>query len=263
MTGQRPLHGARVAVTRQRKVRDRLVLALEREGASVIVAPLIRIVPPARMGSLRAAVRGADRYDWIAFTSATAVRRFVRAFQDQGLAIAPPTGVRTAAVGRATAAALADAGWTVSVVPRNQVGAALPDAMREAGLRAGDRVLWPCAENAASGLAEGLEEMDVTIDAVPTYRTVPDADAGRDLAELVEAGACDVLTFASPSAVSGYALGGGAARPGLTVAVIGPSTAGAARDAGLPVHVQPADHTMEAMVAALVRYVGGRPSSGE
>jgi uroporphyrinogen III methyltransferase/synthase len=68
-------------------------------------------------------------------------------------------------------------------------------------------------------------------------------------------GELDVLTFTSSSTVRNFvaALGEDLRLPdGVTVACIGPITAGTARELGLPVHVVAQEYTIEGLVQALV-----------
>ena len=61
------------------------------------------------------------------------------------------------------------------------------------------------------------------------------------------------VTFASPSAVEGFAGAAGTGVRGLTAAVIGPSTEAAARDAGFHVRAVAHPSTAEGLAVALER----------
>src|SRR5690606_3302254 len=101
--------GVRIAVTRPAEATDELGPALAAEGATVLRTPTVRIEPAGDEGELRAALAGAAAYDWIVFTSPTAVARF-RALGGR------PAG-SVAAVGPVTAAAARAAGMAVQAVP--------------------------------------------------------------------------------------------------------------------------------------------------
>jgi uroporphyrinogen-III synthase len=69
--------------------------------------------------------------------------------------------------------------------------------------------------------------------------------------------AADAITFTSASTVRGYLdVAGEAAVPEVVVS-IGPVTSEAARAAGVPVSVEADPHTVDGVVAAVVRALGG------
>jgi uroporphyrinogen-III synthase len=144
------------------------------------------------------------------------------------------------------------------VVPHTFAGSSLAAAMAATAPLAGARVLWPRAEGARDELAMDLRAAGARLDAPVAYRTIPLPHGAGRLAGLVAAGEIDVVTFAAPSAVRVYAGGGGSAGRAV-IAVIGPSTAAAVLDAGMPVHVAPEEHTVAALVDALHEFL--RPCS--
>jgi uroporphyrinogen-III synthase len=247
MTGASPLKGLRVAVTRPADGPDVLAGALEARGATAVAAPLVRITSPADGAPLSAALERLGTYDWVVFTSANAVRAV-------GPGLAPPAA-RIAAVGPATAEAIAGIlGWRVHAMPGEFTGRAVTAAMLRQGPLDGARVLWPRAEAAREELREQLAAAGAHLDAPVAYRTVQLPQNAARLAGMIETGAVDVVTLTSPSAAR--CLADAVASTGRAViAVIGPSTAEAARASGLPVHVEPAAHTIPDMVEALETYL--------
>lgn len=105
-----PLAGLGVLVTRPEPQAAPLVRLLEQLGARVFLLPAIEIVAADDRPQLRASLGPIDRFDWVLFVSANAVR-FGTFLLD---ARHPP---KIAAVGPATAAAVGNAGFTVSLVP--------------------------------------------------------------------------------------------------------------------------------------------------
>jgi len=242
------LTGRRVLVTRARDAADALTTALAAQGAQPIPFPTIEVRPVEDLEPLDAALSRLDRFGWIAFTSANAVAVFFDRAADLGAAI--PAGARIAAVGSATERAVRGRGARVDFVPSEFTGERLG---QELGDVAGTHVLIPCAAQAREALAVELGRRGAIVEAIPVYRTLPAAPDHAGLAEL-ERG-IDAATFTSGSTVENFVtLLGSRARDLLAdaaVACIGPVTGDTARGLGLTVHVQPATHTIAALVAAL------------
>jgi uroporphyrinogen III methyltransferase/synthase len=244
----KPLAGRRVLVTRPGPQAGALVDALRAEGAVTILLPTIAIRPAGDLRPLDAAIARLADYAWLAFTSANGVDVFWDRLRALGTAV--PAGVRIAAVGTATARALAERGATVDFVPDEFVGARLGATLPDVE---GRRVLLARASLARVELADALAARGALVDDVAVYDTIPEAPDPEGLAA-VERGV-DAATFTSASTVRNFAtLLGLRARPlldGVAVACIGPVTADEARSLGFTVHVEPEEHTIPALVRAL------------
>jgi uroporphyrinogen III methyltransferase/synthase len=247
------LAGLRIVVTRAAAQVGGLAEALELAGASVVVRPLIRILPATDDQALARAVGAIQTYDWVIFTSANAVGKFVNEVHRAKLRPADLAGVRVAAVGPATAAALAEVGIRVDVLPREYQADAIAAELSASVDLAGKRVLWPRANAARLELAFALEKEGARVEPIEAYRTEPDEAAGAALRREVAAGGVDLLTFTSPSTIMAFA-GAGMELVGARVAVIGPVTAAAAKRQGLPVHIEPVEHTTAGLVGAILSY---------
>jgi uroporphyrinogen III methyltransferase/synthase len=244
---QRPLFGRRVVVTRARTQASGLAARLTDLGAEVIEVPTIEIVDPADGGAaVAASTERIASYDWVVFTSANAVERFVAHLRD-----ARAFGsCRIAVIGTATAEALAAANVVPDLVPDRFVAESLVEAFPEAP-GGGGRVLLPQAADARPVLAAGIEAKGWYVDVVEAYCTVtgqPDEAALRRAAE------ADAITFTSSSTVTGYLEVGGSVPP--VVASIGPITSATAKDRGIEVTVEADPSTVDGLVAALVAVLG-------
>ncbi len=254
-TLEHPLAGRTVIVTRAREQAGPLATALSAAGARVVEAPIIEIVEPEDGGaSLRRAAAGVADYDWIAFTSVNAVHRFLPLLRD-GRAFG---GARLAAVGPGTAAALAAYHLVADLF--NEGGAGAGAAGLAAGFPeapAGGRVLFPRAGGAGRSLPDRLRAKGWEVDEVVAYRTV--AAPPPPVAVVAVLAEADVVTFASPSAVTAYLSVRTGAGCGLpvppVVACIGPVTAAAARHAGLSAVVESPNPSPEALVAAIAAHL--------
>ncbi|MBW3574137.1 MAG: uroporphyrinogen-III C-methyltransferase [Actinobacteria bacterium] len=240
-----PLFGRSVVVTRPRHQAGALVERLQRMGAGTVELPTIEIVDPADGGAaLRAAAAVVGSYDWVTFTSANAVARFLPLLRDARAFGA----AKVAAIGPGTAQALAEARVVADLVPERFVGEGLLKAFPPP--HPGGRVLLPRAAVARDILPEGLRGAGWEVDVVEAYRTRPTRPAPEALAA---AGAADAVTFTSSSSVAGYLEVAGLAAVPPVVASIGPVTSATARNLGLTVAAEADVHTLDGLVDALVR----------
>lgn len=250
-----PLAGRRIVITRARVQAQDLADRLVALGAEVVQAPVIRVEPLADLEPLRRALTRIATYDWIVFTSQNAVE--IACPDAAALA-----GTSVAAIGPATADALARRGVPVTLVPERHVAEGLVAALAARGI-AGRRVLVPAAELTRPVLAAGLEAAGAVVDLIPVYRTVADGGDGSALGGALTAGQVDAVTFTSSSTVEHFVqlVGRDAASCGRFVAaVIGPVTAQTARDldvarGGL---IESEPSTTAGLVAALTRHLGAR-----
>ncbi|MHB1135324.1 MAG: uroporphyrinogen-III synthase [Coriobacteriia bacterium] len=250
------LVGKRVVVTRSREQAGTLVGLLEAAGAEALVFPCIELVDPPDTALLDDAIRSLDVYAWIVFTSANTVARFFARMALDDLDARHLHGLRVAAVGPATAAALRAHGIEPDFVPDEYVGEGVLDGLCVRGVGPGTRVLLPRALEAREVLPDGLRERGVRVDVVPVYETVT-GPGDAVVLERLRAGEADAVTFTSPSTVRGFLRLAEGVDPGaMVVAAIGPVAARAARDAGLKVDVEPAEYTASALVSALDAYGG-------
>ncbi|MCU1379299.1 MAG: uroporphyrinogen-III synthase/uroporphyrinogen-III C-methyltransferase [Acidimicrobiales bacterium] len=241
---QRPLFGRRVVVTRARTQASDLAARLADLGAEVIEVPTIEIADAADRGAALADAAGrAGTYDWVVFTSANAVERFVAHLRDARAFGA----ARVAAVGAATAEALAAANVLADLVPDRFVAEALVDSFPDAP-EGGGRVLVPQAADARPVLADGLRAKGWYVDVVEAYRTVPGRPSTHALAAAREA---DAITFTSSSTVTGYLEVAGADAVPPVVVSIGPITSATAKEHGLDVAIEADPSTVDGLVAAL------------
>ncbi len=252
-----PLAGVRVVVTRAEHQADGLADALTAAGADVERLPLLAVLPPDDPAPLQAAARALGDYGWVAFTSANAVRAL--------LPLLPggwPPHVAVAAIGGATAQALADAGAPATLVAsRSQAEDLAVELLPR--LTAGQRVLLPQAADARPALAAGLRAPGVEIDVVTAYRKTLPPEAPERTAVLFGDGPLGWVTFASPSAVRSFALllepRWSERRRTLRAASIGPVTSEALRALGVRPAAEASAASEAGLAAAVVAAASGRP----
>ncbi len=248
----RPLFGWRVVVTRAADQASALSARLSEEGAIPIEVPTIEIVPPSDGGAaLRAAAGRLAEFDWIAFASANAVVRLFEEVKD-----ARALGAnKVAAIGRATAARLAERGVVADLVPDVAVAEDLAASFGPAPA-GGASVLVPQAASAREALSSSLRELGYSVECVEAYRTVHPA---RQEAAAARVRGADAVTFASSSTVEGYLATLGRELVPPVVVSIGPVTSRTAVEHGVSVSVEAATASVDALVEALSAYAAAHP----
>ena len=251
-----PLFGKRIANTRSLEQASELDGLLVGSGAIPLSYPCIQVVPPVDATALdRAVLRLFDgSFDWLAFTSANAVRFVAEALSRVPGALPEAFWPALAAVGPGTARAVcAYLGLKVDLESKVQTAEALGAELMARGL---GPVLLPLSQQAGEVLPAMLRAAGVQVTIVCAYRTVV-GSGGVDLPELLHRGEVDAVTFTSPSTVDNFAVrlereGGDWSDMRRTcVACIGPTTVEAAVRRGLRVQAWPQAHTLLGMVEAL------------
>ncbi|MBI3910497.1 MAG: uroporphyrinogen-III C-methyltransferase [Armatimonadetes bacterium] len=244
---RRPLFGRRILVTRAPEQAADLVDHIRDAGGVAVETPLIRFAPvvDANLTCLD------EPWDWVVFTSANAVRFLLAALRQTDHDVRALGAARLAAIGPATARALDEAGLRVDfTAPRSQAEGLL-DTFPEPVT--GRRILIPRARQAREVLVQGWQQQGAVVEVLPVYETLPDeAGAARARAEL--AAGVDAVVFTSGStveqfcrAVRGVDLGS------AKIVCLGPVTAAAARERGLPVHAVAETQEVAALIPALIR----------
>ena len=260
---RRPLYGRTIVVTRAAAQAQRFTQLLEEAGARVLEAPAIVIAPPPSWEPLDAALDALGTFTWVIFTSVNGVAMVDRRLPARGLAWAALAGRRVAAIGPATADALAEHGVRPDLVPGEYRAEGLLERLRGV-ITPADRVLLPRAAQTRDVLVTGLRRLGAQVTEVPAYATRrADAGAAR-LREALAAGAIDAVTFTSSSTARNFAemfteeerrswLGR------VTVASIGPITAATATEYGLTTAVMPDEYTIPALARALAEHFARIP----
>ncbi len=233
------LAGLRVLVTRPAvDDTDRWSHALAAAGAIAVPYPTLEIVPPPSWAALDQALARLSDFDWLIFTSQSAVR-FTAARLPGGRL---PSQPRIAAVGHETARAIRELGAQVTLIPDDKRQEGLIAAF--ASLSAGTRLLFPQALAGRDTLVQALRQQGCWVDAVPAYQTVPRKP-------LPAIPAFDIIIFASPSALRAFVDHHGIA-PLRTkaVAAIGPTTAAEAAAHGIATIVSPSP-SIDALISAI------------
>jgi uroporphyrinogen III methyltransferase / synthase len=256
------LMGKRIVVTRARRQAKPLVQAIEALGGQVIEFPTIEIRPPESYEPLDGAIERIKTYDWLIFTSANGVERFLARFEKLEKNLADLGGIEIAAIGPETAKRLEAAGIPAGLVPRRYQAEGILETLAGKTLQ-GKRVLIPRAAKARDILPDTLRQHGAHVDVVMAYQTViPQIDVPA-LCGVLSAGGIDMITFTSSSTASNFAVMlSGQDLPRLlakiAIACIGPITKKTVEDLGLRADVVAAEFTVPGLVSAIAEYFSGK-----
>ena len=252
---QRTLFGKKVLITRSRSQASRLRTLLEQAGANAVELPTIQIEPLEDFSELDATVGNLKDYAWVIFASANAVESVFERLEAQGKDARAFVGTTIGAIGPATAQALSRRGITADFVPSRPVSEAVLQELSGRDWK-GVSVLLPSADIGRDELQKGLAKRGAKVNRLAAYRNVPVAGVG-DLARDAFNAGVDVVTFTSSSTVRNLVEildGDRAALDASFIACIGPVTSATARELGLRVDLEAAEHTVEGLVDALTSH---------
>lgn len=265
MNASKPLSGKRIVITRAVEQARDLKQRLENLGATVLLLPAVSFSEPADVTDLDRAIRSLESFDWILFTSANAVRFFAERLRKLGIVSFERAMPRCAAVGPATAGTAAAEGFTIDYVAKEFLGAAL--ARELSASLTGKRVLLPRSGRAGRYLPDALKAAGADVTEVVAYHTGGIGAGEPGVIDAMREGRVDVVSVFSPSAVENLCgeLGAGALSllgERVALAAVGPVTAAALRNAGLPVAIQAPEATAESMATAIARHFSMAKASG-
>ncbi|MBO0806226.1 MAG: uroporphyrinogen-III synthase, partial [Nocardiopsaceae bacterium] len=255
----KPLFGWRVLVPRTREQAAAVSERLREYGAVPEEVPTIAVEPPRTPQQMDRAIKGlvTGRYQWVAFTSANAVRAVREKLEEYGLDARAFAGVKVAAVGEQTSGALLAFGIRPDLVPDGQQSAeGLADAWPpfDDVLDPINRVLLPRADIATETLVARLTDLGWEAEDVTAYRTVRAAPPPAPVREAIKGGGFDAVLFTSSSTVRNLVGIAGKPHAVTVVGAIGPQTAKTASEFGLRVDVRSAKPSVLELVDALAEF---------
>lgn len=199
----KPLHGWRVLVTRPREQAREFARKLELLGAVPSVLPVLEIRPSADWALADAAIERLRRgeYDWLVLTSTNGVNALFGRLQALGLDARAIGRTQIAAIGTATAEALAGFHLRPDLVPTDEIHSEhLADLLIERCR--GNRILLACATQAREVLRERLSTV-ASVDTAPVYEQAA-VDPSGEVLDRLRRGEIDVVTLTSPNVARAF-----------------------------------------------------------
>ncbi len=233
----RPLHGARIIVTRPRRRADRMASLLRASGAEVLNLPAIetkRRQGEAEKAALTRVLLRLSEFDWLVFTSPSGAAYFFDGMRERGMDLRLLSGRRIAVIGPATAEEFEKRGIFPDYMPLRYYARDLGEGLcRKAS--PGSRVLLLRAGEGSEALTEALCAGGLAYEDTALYdtRTALQTPLLERASSLLKEGRVDFVTFTSASTVRGFLeMTEGICR-GYTAVCIGEETARAAKEAGM------------------------------
>ncbi len=253
------LAGRRVLVTRAAHQAGKLSDGLRALGAEPVEVPVLAIEPPPSYDPLDRSLGQLGTYQWLILTSANTVRICAERAAQAGVDLTGHSALKVAAVGKATAKAATEAGFTVSFVPESYLGESLAEGLLN-GI-AGKRVLLARAAVARDIIPDTLRAAGAIVDVVDAYLNMMPADAPDKLKSALSVG-IDAAAFTSSSTVTHLSYA--AARAGIPFPLenvravsIGPITSQTLRELGWSPAAEADPSDISGLIAAVALVLGG------
>ncbi|MFX4273826.1 uroporphyrinogen-III synthase [Propionibacteriaceae bacterium Y1685] len=259
----KPLFGWRVLVPRTKDQAGPLTNRLRGYGAHSEEVPTISVEPPRSPQQMDKAVRGLveGRYEWVAFTSVNAVKAVREKFEEYGLDARAFSGLKVAAVGQTTGAALQAWGIEPDLVPTEEqsaAGLAAEWPPYDDVLDPINRVFLPRADIATETLSAELTKLGWEVEDVTAYRTVRAAPPAAEVRDAIKTGKFDAVVFTSSSTVRNLVGIAGKPHANTVIAAIGPATAKTCTEHGLRVDVVSPQPAVTDLVDSLAAFAAER-----
>jgi uroporphyrinogen-III synthase len=263
MSSAPSLSGRRIAVTRARDQASELGAKLAALGAEVIELPLIHVSKEIDKHTLADVLAELGGYDWIVFTSANGVRFFFEEFHRIFDDVRALGMLRFACIGDTTAKAIKEQHIRVECQPKTATAEALADELIATGSLDSAKLLIITGNLNRDTLTKKLEDARAIVDQLQVYKTEKTDLSAEPAAADFRARGADAILFASSSAVQSFIdqagalkLAKDAKRP--LAGSIGPQTSETMKKAGMPIDFEAKTPSLDALVEALVKKLGGR-----
>jgi uroporphyrinogen-III synthase len=193
------LKGAHVLVTRPAHQAEKLSHLIEELGGMAVRFPALAIAALDDSGEIQNTLTHLDKYQWLIFISANAVT--MHSYYSDDVKISKFKSVRIAAIGKATAQALALGGLPVDLVAESGYNSEALLAMPEMQEINGQHYLIVRGKGGREELATTLSSRGAIVDYLDVYkRIIPDVDSSP-VSLLIAQNKLDVITITSSEAL--------------------------------------------------------------
>ncbi len=251
----RPLFGQRIGITRPAAETGPVISRALELGAQPVLLPTIQILPPDDWTKVDATIDRVAEFDWIIFTSANGVHGLLNRMWKTGHDMRKLNSVKLAAIGTATAKALAAYYLKVDLMPESFRAEALAESLQPHV--EGKQVLWARADRYRDVLSKALQSGGASLEQLVVYRNVDSDALPAGVLDMIVAGQLNWIGVSSPAIVRSLQrlLSSPAVSQigkSVRLASISPVTSEAAREVGLPIAVEAKIFTWDGIFSAIV-----------
>ncbi len=244
------LENCEVVVTRDHESANPWIDALQLCGAKVKEIPLVDIVEPDDGGrGLLAGAKTLHEFEWVVFTSANAVEKFVPYLHDAR----DFSNTKIAAVGPKTKAMLNRFGIEPDLIPLSPNADGILEIFPSCDQKDRENppgVFWPSSSIKRQVLIEGFVKKGYEVVAVDAYKPVEKRLSEKEISDLLNS---DIVTFAAPSAIKSAVNQCSSELLGKKIVCIGPITAKEASEQGFQ-NIEVADTiSAKSLVEAVIK----------
>ena len=186
-------------MTRPAHQAENLSRLIEEWGGVAFRFPTLAIVPLDNSCTIQNTLAHLDKYQWLVFISANAVT--MHSYYSDGVKIEQFKSVRIAAIGKATALALAQAGLPVDLVPESGYNTEALLAMPQMQQMKGQSCLIIRGEGGREELATTLRSRGATVEYLDVYKRIIPALDSSQVSLLLAQDKLDVITATSGDAL--------------------------------------------------------------
>ena len=178
------------------------------------------------------AIKNLNDCDWMVFTSVNGAKFFLQRLNAAGLDARVLANLKIAAIGKTTAARLAEFGLLADLVPDDESSVGLLENFKNLDIN-GKKFILPQAQISSNILPEGLTQNGATVDAIAVYKTVETKHTDVDMDFI------DIIIFTSGSTVKAFIKKFGNVPDHIKAYCLGPPTLNVAKENNIDAQLIP------------------------
>jgi len=249
-----PLFGKTIVITRNSRGNAEFAAKITTAGGKTVKFDAIKTRPLTDKNKFLKTLAKINEYDWIIFTSRSAVEMFFDCIKKLGLDARIFSSAKLAVIGPLTKEALAGFGITADFTPNIYTSARLGRQLTTAAKLKNKKVLLLRSAQADDELKKILAEAGADVEQTGIYAVQKQKCDCTQINKMLEEAKIDWLTFASPSAVEGFfeqIKADLVKRANAKIASIGPVTTQKLKSLGVDADAEPAEHTIDGLLEAI------------
>ncbi len=253
-----PLKNKTIVITRTVEQSKESSEVFRQLGANVLIFPTLEIVPPESWREFDEVINSDEEINFIVFTSAHAVRMFIKRCEELNADI-NLNEIKVVAVGNKTAAVCEKNKIKVDIIPKRFSGEGVIAELLKYDLE--NKVIFiPRSAIGREELPKGLEELGAIIKTAPVYNVaLPTEESIKGSLERLKNERPNIFIFTSPSTFKNYLQILNILNPvqyfkEYLVAAIGPTTKAAIENRGVKVNIMPDEYTIDGLAKEIINY---------